>query len=239
MTHYLLNYSNLKIIQNNEMFKLSLDPVLLANFATIKESTKRILDIGTGNAPIPLILTTRTDAKIIGVEIQPEVYELALKSIKVNKIEDQITIKQGDIRKLYKDWQTDSYDLIVCNPPFFKISEQSILNVNDNKKIARHEITLNLNDIMLISKKLLKNNGLISIVHRPERLIEIINTMIEHNIYPKKIRFVYPKVNQEANAVLIEGSKNGKPGLKILPPLITHFDNGDYQPEILNYFKEN
>lgn len=235
--NYLLGYKDLKIVQDNEMFNFSLDSVLLPNFVTINKKIEKILDIGCGNAPIPLILSTKTDAKITGVEIQKEVFDLALESIKINNKENQINIINKDINEYYKEIETDSFDVITCNPPFFKYIETSNINKNDYKTIARHEVKLNLNQLFTIAKKLLKNNGVIAIVHRPERFVEIVEEMKKNNIEPKKVQFVYPKKNLEANIMLIEGSKNGNPGLKILPPVYTHLDNGEYTEEIKKYFE--
>lgn len=236
--NYLLGYENLKIYQNTDMFNFSLDSVLLPNFVTINKKTKRILDIGSGNAVIPIILSTKTDALIDAVEIQKEVYELGVKSIKLNKLEDRINLYNEDIKDFYKNSETDVYDTITCNPPFFKKVETSNVNESIYKTIARHEVMLNLDDIMKIAKKLLKNNGNIAIVHRTDRLIDIIETMRKYNIEPKKIRFIYPKVNTESNIVLVEGTKNGKPGLKILNPLISHNENDEYTDELKEYFTE-
>ena len=237
VTNYLLGYKDLKIVQDNEMFNFSLDSVLLPNFVTINKKIDRILDIGCGNAPIPLILSTKTDAKITGVEIQKEVYDLALESISINNKDDQITIINKDINDYYKKVETDSFDVITCNPPFFKYIETSNINKNDYKTIARHEVKLNLKEIFTIAKKLLKNNGVIAIVHRPERFVEVVEEMKKNNIEPKRVQFVYPKKNMEANIMLIEGSKNGKPGLKILPPIYSHQDNGEYTKDIKKYFE--
>ena len=236
--NYLLGYENLKIYQNTDMFNFSLDSVLLPNFVTINKKTKRILDIGSGNAVIPIILSTKTDALIDAVEIQKEVYELGVKSIKLNKLEDRINLYNEDIKDFYKNSETDVYDTITCNPPFFKKIETSNVNESIYKTIARHEVMLNLDDIMKIAKKLLKNNGNIAIVHRTDRLIDIIETMRKYNIEPKKIRFIYPKVNTESNIVLVEGTKDGKPGLKILNPLISHNENDEYTDELKEYFTE-
>lgn len=235
--NYLLGYKNLKIYQDNKMFNFSLDSVLLPNFVTINKSMKKILDIGTGNAPIPLILSTKTSAKIIGVEIQQEVFELAKKSIDYNKLNNQIEIINGDIKQVYKNWESDVFDAITCNPPFFKLEENSHLNDSKHKSIARHEIELSLNDIMVISKKLLKNGGVLAIVQRPERLIEIIDLMRKNNIEPKRIQFVFPKTNSDANIMLIEGRKNGKPGLKIMNPIYSHKENGEYTDQLKKYFE--
>jgi len=235
--NYLLGYKNLKIVQDNEMFNFSLDSVLLPNFVTINKKIDRILDIGCGNAPIPLILSTKTNAHITGVEIQKEVYNLASESISINKKEDRITIINKDINDYYKEVETDSFDVITCNPPFFKYIETSNINKNDYKTIARHEVKLNLNQLFTIAKKLLKNHGVIAIVHRPERFVEVVEEMKKNNIEPKRVQFVYPKKNMEANIMLIEGSKNGKPGLKILPPIYSHLDNGEYTEEVKKYFE--
>lgn len=235
--NYLLGYENLKIYQNDEMFRFSIDSVLLPNFVTLRKNTKKILDIGTGNAVIPLILTNLTNATIDGVEIQKEVYNLGVDSVKYNSLEDKIYLYNMDINEFYKHLQSDCYDTITCNPPFFKVNDQSIMNLSDYKKIARHEITLNLDDVFRIAKKLLKNNGNIAIVHRTERLVDIIETMKKYNIEPKKIQYVYSNLNSDSNILLIEGVKNGKPGVKVLNPLYIYDKNGHYTTQILNYFK--
>lgn len=234
VTNYLLGYKNLKIIQDPEMFSFSLDSVLLPNFITINKNINKVLDIGTGNGPIPLILSTKTKAQIIGIEIQEEVSNLAKESIKINNLEKQITIINNDIKN--EPFENESFDIITCNPPYFAVEKDSKFNKNDYKTIARHEINLNLDEIFKIAKKILKNNGIIGLVHRPERLIDILQTMRKYNIEPKKIRFVYPKKNKEANILLIEGKKNGNKGLKVLPPLYSHNEDGNYTEEIKKYF---
>ena len=237
VTNYLLGYKDKYIVQNTQMFNFSLDSVLLPNFVTLNKNIKNILDIGCGNAPIPLILSTKTNSLITGVEIQKEVYDLAVKSVKINNLENQINIINADINELYNKFETESFDVITCNPPFFKVSEQSNLNKSDYKTIARHEVKLNLDDIFKISKKLLKNNGYVAIVHRPERLLDILESMKKYNIEPKKIQFIYPKTNMESNILLVEGKKNGNKGLKILPPIYTHLENGEYTEQIKKYFE--
>lgn len=237
VTNYLLGYKDLKIMQDSEMFNFSLDSVLLPNFVTLNKKINKILDIGCGNAPIPLILSTKTNAKIIGVEIQEAVYDLAVESIEMNKKQNQISIINDDINNYYKKIEADSFDVITCNPPFFKYIETSNINKNDYKTIARHEVKLNLDELFAISKKLLKNNGVIAIVNRPERFVEVVEKMKNNNIEPKKVQFVYPKRNEPANIMLIEGSKNGKPGLKILPPLYSHKENGEYTEEVKKFFE--
>ena len=234
--HDLLEYKNIKIVQDTQMFNFSLDSVLLPNFIDIKKNTKKILDIGSGNAVIPLILSTRCDCKIIGVEIQKESCDLAIESIKLNNLQDQIEIINDDIKNYCKEHESDIFDLITCNPPFFKVFPNSNYNDSNSKTIARHEVMLNLDDLFKVSKKLLKNNGSVALVHRTERLIDIIESMRKNNIEPKKIQFVYPHTNSVSNIVLVEGTKNGKPGLKILKPIYAHNPDRSYSEEVKKYF---
>ena len=170
----LVYFDNLKIVQNKNYFNFSLDSILLPNFAPITENTKLILDLCTGNAPVPLVLTTKTNAKIIGVELQKEVFELAKESVEINNLSTQIELINDNINNIVTKYETDTFDLITCNPPYFKHSEQSITNDNEIKSIARHEIHMELEDVFKISKKLLKNGGSICMVHRTDRLMEII-----------------------------------------------------------------
>ena len=235
--NYLLGYKNLYIYQDTDMFNFSLDSVLLSNFVTINKKSKKVLDIGCGNAPIPLILSTKTDAEILGVEIQKKSYDLALKSIQENNLKNQIKIYNQDINDFYDTIESDTFDTITCNPPFFKVNDESKFNQSDYKTIARHEVKLNLDDIFKIARKLLKNNGNIAIVHRPERLLDIVDTMRKYNIEPKRIQYVYPKKDKDANILLIEGTKNGNKGLKIEAPIYSHNDDGEYTDQIKKYFE--
>lgn len=234
--NYLLGYEDLKIYQDTDMFHFSLDSVLLPNFVTLNKNIKNILDIGTGNAVIPIILSTKTSAHITGVEIQKKSYDLGMQSVTYNHLENQITLYNEDVKEYASLCESDQYDVITCNPPFFKVGEYSHFNDAIEKTIARHELCLTLEDVIGISRKLLKNNGVLALVHRPERLMDILMLMKENNIEPKRIQFVYPKQEKEANIVLIEGTKNGKSGLKILPPLYTHKENGDYTEKVQQYF---
>ena len=234
----LLDYSNLKIIQNDEWFNFSLDSVLLPNFVKINKNAKKILDLGTGNAPIPMILSTMTDAEIYGIELQKEIYELAVESLKINKLEDRIKIINDNIKNLDKYFEPNSFDVIVSNPPYFKYNENSNINESIQKTIARHEKEITLSEIVSTAKKFLNNNGTFAMVHRTDRLIEIIEEFKKNNIEPKRIRLIYPKVGEESNMVLIEGRKNGNTGLKILPPLIAHNKDGEYTDEVKEMFKE-
>jgi tRNA1(Val) A37 N6-methylase TrmN6 len=133
--NYLLGYPNLKIFQDTDWFKFSLDSVLLANFVSVRSNARKIMDLGTGNAPIPLILSTKTNAQIYGVEIQKDVYDLALKSIQVNSLQDKIKVINEDVKIIDKMFETDTFDVITSNPPYFKINNESLVNNNDRKTI--------------------------------------------------------------------------------------------------------
>ena len=231
----LLNYNNLKIYQNTNWFNFSIDSVLLANFVKLNNKMK-ILDMCTGNAPIPLFLSTKTKSKIIGVEIQPEVYDLALKSVKINNLDKQINILNMDVKKLNDVFETDSFDLITCNPPYFKLEENSLTNDNEIKRKARHEVDLCLDDVFKCAKKILKNNGKIAIIHRTERLIEIISSMKQNNIEPKRLQFIFPFTSSNSNLVLIEGSKNGNSGCLVENDIIVHNNDGTYTENINKIF---
>lgn len=233
----LVNYKNLKIFQNTDWFLFSLDSVLLPNFVTLNKNIKTIMDLGTGNAPIPLILSTKTKAKIIGIEIQKEVYELAKKTIEYNSLQDRIELHNLDIKNLKEHFEGDSIDVITCNPPYFKVDEKSNLNENPHKIIARHEVNLTLEDLLKASRYLLKNNGILALVHRTDRFLDILRLCSEYGLEVKKLRFIYPKVNTESNMILVEARKNGGVGLKVLPPLYVHEENGDYTKEVLEMFQ--
>lgn len=232
----LVGYNNLKIVQNNEYFNFSLESVLLPRFCNLKDNMK-IIDLCTGNCPIPVILSQFTNSNILAVEIQKEIYELALKTIEINHLENRITLLNMDANKLSEKFETDSFDLITCNPPYFKVDEESNLNDNYVKSIARHELTINLEQIFILSRKLLKNNGSLTMVHRTDRLSEIIQLCNKYNLQIKRMRLIYPKKNKNSNLVLIDARKNGKVGLKVLPPLYCHKDNGEYTKEVLSYFE--
>ena len=232
----LVFFDNIKIVQNKDYFNFSLDSIILPYFVQINPSTKKIMDLCTGNAPIPMILSMRTNAEIYGVELQKEIYELAVQSIKLNKQFKNIKLINENVKNIINLYETDYFDIITCNPPYFKKEEKSIINNNKIKSIARHEIEINLEDIIKVSRKLLKNGGSLNLVHRTDRLIEIIDLMKKNNIEPKRIRFVYSKIGKESNLVLIDGRKNGSTGLKILPPLYVHNSDGSYTEEILKMF---
>ena len=234
----LLNFKDAYIYQDTEYFKMSMDSMILANFVTINLRDKMILDIATGNAPIPMLLTYRTKANIYGVEIQEPVYNLGKISVKENKMDKQITLINDDAKNLVNRFESDTFDIITCNPPYFKTNNKKFENNNEVKSLARHEKSLMLEDIFVIARKLLKNNGRLSMVHRTERFMEIIEMAKKYNFEPKRVRFVYPNSKKVSDLVLIECVLNGKSSLKMEQPLFVYDDKGEYTEEVRMMFGE-
>ena len=222
----------LKIFQDTEKFKFSIDSILLANFVTLNKRVTKILDIGTGNAPIPLMLTKRIPAKIDAVEIQKESFELAEESIKYNNLDNQINLIQDDIKELYKNMENNSYDTIISNPPYFKSNTK--VPLSEGRRLARNEQTLSIKDLFIIAKKLLKDGGNIAIVIDTERLVEVIELMKANSIEPKRIQFVYPKKTKNSKIMLVEGTKNGNSGIKVLNPIYIQDEENNYTEYIEN-----
>lgn len=232
--------TDVKIIQNREVFSYSIDSVLLSRFPEIP-SRGLIVDICSGNGAIGLFASTRTKAPIIEVEIQERLADMAERSIHLNHLEDQVQMIHDDLKNLLNHVPRTGVDLILCNPPYFKVSETSKKNVSEYYLLARHEITTNLEEICDIARHALKSNGRLAMVHRPDRFLDIIDTMRQYNLAPKRIQFVYPKMGKDANMLLIEAIKDGSTdGLKILPPLFVHKENGEYTDDIFEiYYGKN
>lgn len=233
----LLNYSNFVIYQDTDYFNFSLDSLLLARFAPINKRTTHIIDFCSGNAPIPMIMSTLTKANITGIEIQKKIYDLATRSIDENKLNNQIKMINDDIKNINNYFKPESVDLITCNPPYFKYSEESNINKVMIKTIARHEVTIKLEDFVKEASSILKHGGSLSIIHRTERLIEITSILQKYKLEPKIIQFVHPLENKESNLVLINAVKNANSGLKVLSPIIVHEEDGSYKKEIKDLFE--
>lgn len=227
----LLGRPLLKIYQDPNSFNFSTDSMLLADFASIPARVKNICDLCTGNAPIPLYFSLRTKARIIGVEVQEHSYDLAIKSVEENKLENQIEIINDNLINISEKIGKNKFDLVTCNPPFFKVGNNRI-NPNDAKAVARHEILANLDDIVKEAARLLNSKGIFSMVHRPDRLLEILDTFRKYKIEPKRLQFIYPKPNSQCNTILIEGVKDGASGLKILEPIFVYDENNEWTKKI-------
>ena len=232
----LLGRELIKIYQDTDGFNFSIDSMLLADFASVTARVKNICDLCSGNAPIPLYLTLRSKAKIVGVEVQAHSYDLAIKSINVNNLGNQIEMVNANLIGINKIIGASKFDLVTVNPPFFKIGDNNI-NPNDLKAIARHEVLANLDDIIKEASILLNSKGRLAMVHRPDRLAEILEVFKKYKIEPKRLQFVYPKMNKECNHILIEGIKDGsKDGLRVLPPLYVYNDDNKWTDQILEIY---
>lgn len=207
----LFNYENLKIVQNDEYFKFSIDSILLAEYVKVNKDDNKIIDLCSGNLPVPFILNYKYNKNIDAIEIQKEIYEYGLESIKLNNKQENINLYNEDIKNIFNLRKKDSYDIVTCNPPYFK---NSIENNNIIKSIARHEIKVELEDIIKISSLLLKNNKKFYMVHIPNRLDEIILLCNKYNINVKEIVLVNNS-SKEPILVLIKAVKNSKIGIKL------------------------
>lgn len=228
-----LQLKGLKLIQNPEWFCFGVDAVLLADFAknSIKKGFKTV-DFCTGNGIIPVLLSAKTEAKTItGIEIQPCVADLALRNVKFNKLEEKLEILNENIKNSENIFGKSSVDYITCNPPY-KEAGSGLKNTEDIVTIARHEILCSLEDIIISAEKILKPGGKIALIHRPERLIDLIWLMRQNKIEPKRLRFVHPFPEKTATMILIEGTKHGGKKLFLEPPLYIYDENKNYTEEI-------
>jgi len=220
------------------MFNFTLDSVLVARFANLTSKRKVIADFGTNNAVIPLIISKYTKAKIVGVEIQEQAVGIAKENVLLNKLEDQIEIVHSDIKEFAKS-NNQVFDLIICNPPFFKMDgNPKLKEISQEVVNARHEVLITLEEIISSAARCLKNGGNFTIVHRAERIGEIIKLFYKYNIYPKRMMMVQSKLDQDAKTVLLDGIFQGNEGMEILPTLITHNSDETYTDELLKYFHD-
>lgn len=221
----------MKIIQSSSVFSFSLDAVLLAHFAKVPRKKGKILDLCTGNGVIPLMLAKKSKAKIIGVDIQGRLVDMAQRSVTYNQLDEQITIFHEDLKNLQPLLGQGQFDAITCNPPYFPTKTEHERNQNRFLMIARHEIYCTLEDVLKACKLHVRPGGKVTLVHRPGRLIDIITLSREYQLEPKRIQFVHPKEGKEANMLLIECIRDGKPDVKILPPFYVYEANGTYTKE--------
>lgn len=232
--------TDVKIIQNKEVFSYSVDSVLLSRFPKFP-AKGLIVDLCSGNGAVGLFASTKTKAKIMEVELQERLADMGQRSIELNGLSEQVTMINDDLKNLMDHTPRSKVDLILCNPPYFKATKTSKKNASQHYLLARHEIATNLEEICQVSQQALKTKGRLALVHRPNRFLEILDTLKKYKLAPKRVQFVYPKADKEANMILVEAIKDGSPdGLKILPPLVVHKPNGDYTDAIHDiYFGPN
>ena len=228
-----LQLNGLRLIQNPNWFCFGVDAVLLADYAskTIKKGN-HVLDLCTGNGIVPLLLSQKSSAKkLVGIEIQTPVAEMAKRSVLLNQLEDKVHIETGDLRDAEMVFGRSSFQYITCNPPY-KEAGGGLLTNADTTTLARHEILCTLEDVVRVSSNILAPQGKLCMIHRPERLVELICLMRKYKLEPKRLRFVHPYPQKTATMILIEASRGGKPKLFLDPPLYIYEKPGVYSEEI-------
>lgn len=230
-----LQIKGYQIIQNPELFCFGIDAVLLSSFARVEEGEKA-LDLGTGTGIIPILLKAKTKGlDFTGLEIQPSCVDMAKRSVEYNQIEDSVHITAGDIKEVSSIFPAASFQVVTSNPPYMN-DLHGIKNPSEPKAIARHEVLCTLKDVIMGASKMLKPGGRFYMIHRPHRLPEIMSVMQEYKIEPKRMRMVHSYLDKEPSMVLIEGSRGGKPFLKVEAPLIIYKENQIYTDEVCEMY---
>ena len=232
-----LGINNLKIIQNTDYFCFGTDAVLLSDFATVAPDAF-VVDLCSGNGIVPFLLSAKTKAKkIVGIEIQKESFDLAKRSNELNKLEDKISFINDDANNIKEYFESGSVSNVTCNPPYM-VSKNGFISPSDLKAAARHELFINIDDVVRISAYLLKFGGYLSIVHKSDRLCDIICAMRKYKIEPKRIRFVHSHLGDAPKLVLVEGIFGAKSSVKILEPLYIYNDDNTFTDEIKKLYNE-
>ena len=216
-----LQLGGLYLIQDPEKFCFGVDAVYLSDFVRVRPG-ETVLDMGTGNGIIPVLLAGKTQGKkFTGLEIQTETADMARRSVAYNHLEDRIQIVTGDIKEAAEIFRPAFFDVITVNPPYM-ISRHGLRNPDDAKAVARHEVLCSLDDILRESMRLLQDKGRFYMVHRPFRLAEIMIKMNHYKIEPKRLKFIHPYIDREPVLVLIEGVRSGKSRVTVEPPIIIY-----------------
>lgn len=231
-----LQYKGLHLIQDPTIFCFGIDAVLLSDFAVVREG-ERVLDFCTGSGVIPLLLTGKTKAKhITGFEIQEQSVNMARRSVLLNELEKRIAIVEGDIKDLECVKEMGKFDVVTCNPPYMNTGG-GLLNPNQAKAIARHEVLCDLEDVIRATKKALPPKGRFYMIHRPHRLTDIFTLCRTYQLEPKRMRLVHSYIDAEPSMVLIECIDHGKAMLKVEKPLIIYEKNGEHTKEIFDIYE--
>ncbi|MBQ3379304.1 MAG: tRNA1(Val) (adenine(37)-N6)-methyltransferase [Clostridia bacterium] len=226
-----LGLGGLRLIQDKTQFCFGVDAVLLSDFARVKYRG-RALDLGCGNGIIPLLLSHKTKASFIaGVELQSAAAALAKRNVALNELSERVKIFEDDLKNVSESYFGFAFDSVVSNPPYMEPARGE-KNASQAQKIARHEIACTVDDVIAAASRCLKFGGLFYMIHRPERIADIITSMRRYTIEPKRLRAVHPKAGQNASMLLIEGQKGAHPSCIMLPPLYIHNSDGSYTDEI-------
>lgn len=233
-----LQRNGYSIIQNSTRFCFGMDAVLLTEFVNLKKGD-RVIDLCTGTGVIPILLCAKSQAEHFeAVEIQEETADMAKRSVILNNLEDRIDVKCEDLNNLKSVFENASFDAVTVNPPYM-IPGKALVNPDESKAIARHEIKCTLRDVLSESSRLLKNGGKLFMVHKPERLDEIIVAMKEVRLEPKRLRIVYPRIDSKPNMILIEGAKCANAGMIVEKPLIIYDESGKYTREVAKIYESD
>jgi len=227
------------IIQNQNTFCFGMDAVLLAAFANVK-AKEEVLDLGTGTGVIPLLMEARNkQAKhFTGLEIQDVSVDMATRSVFANGLFDRIDIIKGDIKDVKNIFGGKKFDCITSNPPYMP-NLSGLKNPQDTLAIARHEVLVTLDDVVSSASSLLNQGKRFYMVHRPQRLVTILDTLRKNRLEPKRLRLVHPYKDKEANMILVEAIKDGKEELRVMPPLIIYDEAGAYTKEVKEIYTES
>ncbi|MBD5411157.1 MAG: tRNA1(Val) (adenine(37)-N6)-methyltransferase [Treponema sp.] len=229
-----LKKSGYKIIQNPKGFCFGVDAVLLAGFSKVRRG-ETICDLGTGNGALPLLMAHRSQVQFFGVEIQKDAADMAMRSVLMNDLSEKIQIVQGDLKDAFSFFEKNAFAVVLSNPPYMTI-DCGKQNLCDLKNIARHEIFCTLDDIVRIASGLLNSHGRFYMIHRPERLQEILCAFEKYNLSAKRMRFVFPFIDKSPTMILIEGVKSAKKGVVVEKPLVMYQPNGEYTEEMSEFF---
>lgn len=230
-----LHRNNYVIIQNKDKFCFGIDAVLLSSFANAKKGDK-VFDIGTGTGIIPILMSAKTNATdFSAIDIQEESVDMARRSILLNNLQNKITVEHLDVKNIFSKFEKNTFDVVTSNPPYIT-GGSGILNDFSAKAIARHEILCNLDDILKGASSLLKPKGKFYMIHRPNRLADIMEGLRKYSLEPKVIRFIQPYKDKEPNMVLIEAIKNAGILLKVMPTLVIYDENKNYTKELYDIY---
>ena len=230
-----LQCNGLYLIQDPDKFCFGIDAVLLSNFVKVKKNG-HVVDLCTGSGIVPILLSAKTGAKkITGIEIQSDIADMARRSVSYNKLDEKVDIINDDISNALKYINNCSVDSVCVNPPYMK-DTTAIKNPDLPMAIARHELLTDLETVINIASRLLKESGKFFMVHRPSRLSEIFASMRQNRIEPKRLRFIHPYIESKANLVLIEGAKGSGVWLDVEPPLVVYKDKNVYTDEVLKIY---
>lgn len=229
-----LQINGLKIIQNPQGFCFGTDAVLLANFVSLKKGD-HVVDLGTGTGIIPILLAGKSEGtQITAVEIQEQVAEMATRSVKLNGLEDRIQVLNEDLKNLHEHLPSHSFQVVTSNPPY--MIPQGLINPGEAKAISRHEVKCTLEDVVKAASRLLQYQGRFYLIHRPQRLVDILTCCRAHRLEPKQLRFVHSDPRKKPVLLLLECRKEGKPELKFLDPLIIRGETGNYTEELYQIY---